>query len=257
MNNSEQQPNTSNLQTLETELALTKAEIEEFRKLPKEEQEKQKDEKLASLEGLQTKFDLAIQEAIRTGDIESAKGIKEKYARAIEDLEEIVKATERPELPLGAEIFEVIPDPEITSAEIAIKKLETKGFKVSEIAKEMLKKINWLEKKKSSYEIVVIRARDIFLDHSKHGKSYTYAEIRKKAQEFGLGIIPQALVPDIRLNYKNKNGKWMKIATELIGGRNGDLTFFNCYSDLSLNDDNAGGVDMTWHGTTIFFFSRK
>ena len=60
MSNHEQQPNTTNLQSLETELSLTQAEMEEFRKLPKEEREKQKGEKLNKLQALQDKLDQAI-----------------------------------------------------------------------------------------------------------------------------------------------------------------------------------------------------
>ena len=63
MHNIEQQPKDGlSLQTLETEVALTQAEMEEFRKLPTEEQEKQKTEKFAKLQALQTKLDQAIQE---------------------------------------------------------------------------------------------------------------------------------------------------------------------------------------------------
>jgi len=87
MSKQEQQTNISNLQTLETELALSKQEMEEFRKLPKEEQEKQKDEKLAQLNNLNDKLDQLIQEAIQTGDFEEVKRLKEELNYEVNSLE--------------------------------------------------------------------------------------------------------------------------------------------------------------------------
>ena len=62
MHNIEQQPTSLDPSPLESEFSLTQAEMEEFRKLLPEEQEKQKTEKLARLQALQTKLDQAIQE---------------------------------------------------------------------------------------------------------------------------------------------------------------------------------------------------
>ena len=87
MNTSERQPN-SDLQALETELTLTKQEIEEFQKLPEEEQEKRKDERLTKLKRLQSKLDEAIQEAVRTGEMEEARRLKEELEKEVKDLEE-------------------------------------------------------------------------------------------------------------------------------------------------------------------------
>jgi len=85
----ERQPNIeSNPQTLESEVALTKQEIEKFGKLPKKEREKQKDEQLAKLKELQEKLDQAIQEAIKTGDLEEAKRLKEQLENEMRDIEE-------------------------------------------------------------------------------------------------------------------------------------------------------------------------
>jgi len=88
MKTPERQPNIeSNPQTLQNEVALTKQEIEEFQKLPKEEREKQRDEQLAKLKDLQIKLDQAIQEAIRTGDLDEAKKLKDNLKTDIEELE--------------------------------------------------------------------------------------------------------------------------------------------------------------------------
>jgi hypothetical protein len=94
MKTPEQQPTTSSLQSLQNEMVLTKQEMEEFRKLPKEEQEKQKETKLAELQALQTKLDLAMQEAIKTGDLTEVKKLKDQLEQEIVDLTEKVEATE-------------------------------------------------------------------------------------------------------------------------------------------------------------------
>ena len=74
--------------TLPTELSLTKAELEAFKQLPKEEQEKQKDTKLTELKALQTKLDEAIQNAITTGDITEARRLRDELEKEIQDLEQ-------------------------------------------------------------------------------------------------------------------------------------------------------------------------
>ena len=88
MSTPERQPNTSDLQTLEMEINLTKQEMEAFRKLPKKEQNKQKKEKLAKLLEIQVKLDQAIQGAIQTGELDEAKKLKEQLENEMRDLEE-------------------------------------------------------------------------------------------------------------------------------------------------------------------------
>jgi len=93
MKTPERQPNIeSNPQTFQDEVALTKQEIKEFQKLPKKEREKQRDEQLAKLKELQEKLDQAIQEAIKTGDLEEAKRLKEQLENELFDLESLLGA---------------------------------------------------------------------------------------------------------------------------------------------------------------------
>ena len=89
MINQEQNPQNSdyNLQTLVNEVALTKQEINEFQKLPKEERRKHRDEKLKKLEDLKVKLDQMIQEAIRTGDLGEAKKLNEQIEKELSELE--------------------------------------------------------------------------------------------------------------------------------------------------------------------------
>ena len=99
MSNSEQQPNIeSNLQTLENELVLTKQEITEFKKLSKEEREKQRDQIIIKLKELQIKLEQTIQEAIKTGDLAEAKKLKEGLEKEIQNLEEKIKIIEGPKI---------------------------------------------------------------------------------------------------------------------------------------------------------------
>jgi translation initiation factor 2 beta subunit (eIF-2beta)/eIF-5 len=190
----------SNLQTLESELALTKQEMEEFKKLPKEEQKRQKDEKLEKLKNLSSKLDVEIQEAIRTGKLDEARNLKEIIEKEMRDLEDQIKVTERPEIP-NMEVMEVIPDPEITSAQTAVARLEENGHRVFNDARYLLRRVEWREKLRSTYEIVSCSVGDLFGDRGEH----TYAEIKVKAQELELGLIPPALVPSIQLSHKKNN----------------------------------------------------
>ena len=172
--------------------------------------------------------------------------------KEINDLTEKFEVSEQSELKFEW-IKEITPDSEITSAETAIAKLEAEGHKIYDYAKDMLTKVNWSEKLKSSYEIVSFSVGDLFGDKNVH----TYADIKAKAQELGLDLVPQALAPSIRLNYE-KNGEWTRLAMEAIRDRDGDLRLFNCDRDgsgswLSLNN---GRDDGKWHDLSRFFFVR-
>lgn len=123
---------------------------------------------------------------------------------------------------------EIIPDPEITSAETAIRKLEKEGYKINDYAKDMLTKVDWEKPLKDSYEIVSISVGELFGDTEGH----TYLDIRAKAIENGLDIIPAALAPEIRSNYP-KNGDHSILAMEAIRDSNGSLGFFSCLGNDS------------------------
>ena len=242
----------SNLQTPETSANLTAQEISDFKKLPKAEQEKEKQAKLAKLLDLQNKADQAMSEAIKSGDLGKVKEIKAHLDKEMQDLEQQVNATEILKSNIS---FEVIPDPEITSAETAIAKLEQEGHKIGDYAKEMLTKVDWQEKLKSSYEVVSFSVSDLFNDKNLH----SFGDIKIKAQELGLDLIPQALAPSIRLNYP-KDGDWTVMALkESITDRGGYLRLFNCNrngSESWLNNNN-GNDDNKWNDNNRFFFVRK
>lgn len=149
---------------------------------------------------------------------------------------------------------EITPDPEITSAETAVTKLEAEGYSVGDYAKDMLTKVNWQEKLKSSYEVVSFSVGALFGDEKVH----TYADIKSKAQEQGLDLVPQSLAPSIRLNYE-KNGKWTPIAMEAIRFRDGSPSLFGCnrYGDGSWFDVDYGHDDCGWNPFDRFFFVRQ
>jgi len=150
---------------------------------------------------------------------------------------------------------EITPDPEINSAETAIAKLEAEGHKISDYPKDMLTKVNWQEKLKSSYEVVSFSVADLFGDKNSH----TFGDIKAKAEELGLDLIPQSLAPSIRLNYP-KDGEWTTMALkESIRGRGGDLRIFYCNrggSGAWLHND-YGHDGHGWNHSARFFFVRK
>ena len=245
----------SNLESLSTEFSLTKEELENFKKLGKDEQEKQKQDKQAKIQELSDKLDLAIQNAIKTGDLTEARKLKDQFKKEIGDLREQIEITESLKLPEGAIVMEITPDPKITSAETAIEKLEAQGHKISDYAKDMLTKVNWKEKLNKSYEIISISVGDLFKDKEVH----TYKDIKAKAKEFGLDLVPASLAPEIRSNYP-KGGDWTAIAMEAIRDRDGKLGLFYCNGDgsgswLSYGDGGSGGNE--WRDVSRFFFVRK
>ena len=149
---------------------------------------------------------------------------------------------------------EITPDPEINSADTAIAKLEAEGHTMGDYGKDMLAKVNWAEQLKSSYEVVSFTVGELFDDRDVH----TYADIKSKAQELGLDLVPQALAPSIRLNYP-KDGEWTNIAMNAIRDRDGYLRIFHCNgrgskSWLGLS---SGRDDGRWHDGSRFFFVRK
>jgi len=91
MPNPEQQ-NISNLQTFENEAALTRAEIEAFNKLPKKEQKKQEQERLAKLLELQDKLEQAVIDGAKAGNFDEAKKLKEEIEKEILDLNVLLSA---------------------------------------------------------------------------------------------------------------------------------------------------------------------
>jgi ABC-type transport system involved in cytochrome bd biosynthesis fused ATPase/permease subunit len=86
----EQQPDVSNLQTLESEFSLTKRELDQFRKLPKAKQEEQKKELVSRLHQRQEALEQAIQEAIQTGKSDEVKRMVDQQQREIRDLEDLL-----------------------------------------------------------------------------------------------------------------------------------------------------------------------
>lgn len=149
---------------------------------------------------------------------------------------------------------EIIPDKEINSAKTAIQKLEAEGYQIGDYAKDMLTKVNWKEKLKNSYEIVSFSVGELFGDT----KIHTYAEIKARALEEGLELIPAGLAPEVRLNYE-KNGEWTRLAMEAIRDLDDYPGLFDCYgigSESWLhNSDGRDGNE--WVGFYRFFFARK
>jgi len=250
-----QQPNISNTANLESKKSsslFTKDELNKFKNLSEKEQKKQQEERLQKLEELQNKFRSAVEEATKTGKVEEAQKLKTAFDKDAEELKQLIKATEIWE---NAFSMEIIPDKEINSAKTAIKKLKAKGHIVQDYAKDMLTKVDWKEKLKDSYEIISISVGELFGDTKVH----TYADIKSKAIENGLELVPAKLAPSIRLNYE-KNGEWTPIAMEAIRERDGYLALFDCTdsdSGSSLLGNYDASDDDVWYSNMRFFFVRE
>jgi len=247
MKSQEQKPNISNLESKKSAALLNEGELSAFRKLPHKEQKKQQEDRLKKLEELNNNFRIAIQEATKTGSVDEAKKLKVAFDKDAEELKQLIAETEI----YNVKVMEIIPDKEITSAETAIEKLENEGYKISDQAKDMLAKVNWKEKLKDSYEIISIPVGELF-GGADEIKIYHYAEIKAKAIEQGLELVPAKLAPSIRLNYE-KNGGWTSIAMEAIRDSDNYPRQFDCYRDWL--SGYYGGTG--WASSYRFFFVRK
>jgi len=87
--NPELQPE-ANLKALEQEVSLTKEEITKFQNLSPEEQEKQKQGRLAKLLELQNKLEQAVADGAKAGNFEEARRLKEQIEKEIADLEQVI-----------------------------------------------------------------------------------------------------------------------------------------------------------------------
>ncbi len=260
MNTPESQPNTqSNLQTLEADFSLTKKELEDFKKLSKEEQEKQKQDKLAKLSDLHTKLDQAIQGAIKTGELDEAKELKEQLEKEIKDLEEQVEVTKLPEgLERGIKMEVTIGGK--TKDEL-IKEMKKTKIKISDHAIQMMNDPNFtISKKKEHLNLVKISVKDLgFADH------ISTDEIYEKAQKLGLELCPAEVGPQLRLKYKDQSdGNFYKIGMKPIF--NSDSKRFGVF-ELGRSDLVDGGLvfetseiylEKGWFNyDTFVFVSRK
>jgi len=150
--------------------------------------------------------------------------------------------------------MEVKKDKEIISAETAIQKLKAEGHDISGYAKDMLSKVDWKEKLKDSYEIISLSVGDLFGDTTWH----TYADIKTKAEENGLDLVPANLAPEIRLSYP-KSGEWTRLAMKAIDDRDGPPSLFRCGRDGSRSwlGHDLGRDGSGWNDSSRFFFVRK
>ena len=252
MENLKPQQNTQNLESDKSADLFMQEVINKFRKLPKLKRGSICAEKMDELEEINNSIRLAVEEATKTGSIEKIEEAKKLQAEFNEKAGELKQLIEATELFVGEFVMEIIPDKEITSAETAIQKLEKEGYEITSYAEDMLAKIDWEEKLKDSYEIISITAAELFGDTESH----TYAEMKAKAIEKGLELVPAKLVPSIRLNY-DKKGFGISIGTKAIAERYGNLKLFFCYMDRSVPwlYTTSGGDDSGCFGT--FFFVRK
>jgi len=83
--------NTQNLESRNSAALLSQAELDEFRKLPKEEQKKQQEARLKKLEELQNEFRKAVEEATKTGNVEQAKKLKLAFDKDAKELKQLVE----------------------------------------------------------------------------------------------------------------------------------------------------------------------
>ncbi len=108
---------------------------------------------------------------------------------------------------------------------ITKKHLESKGFKVSQWASEMMDKLEW--NNQGTYEVVIKTVSELGLTNGG-----TLKEIYAKAKEQGLELCPPEMGPAFRLAYKDHpRYEWVRIAMEPITDSFGSLEVFYVGTD--------------------------
>ena len=241
----------SNLQTLEKEMVLTAQEISDFKKLPKEEQEKEKQERLFRLENLKNEADQAMSEALKTGDLERVKKIKGQLDKEISDLQ--IKFDIADSLEVVSEIF---PDLEAKSTDVALSKLNDEGYVIHKLVeKKLQEEIDWGEKMKDSYKIVSVTVHDLFYDNDEH----TYDDILVRAKGNKLEPISARLALSVCEQLpENSNKKIVAMNNIVSQGVPGVFLFLV----TTFEDNRWGALDFTdgskkFGSDMTFIFSQQ
>jgi hypothetical protein len=90
--------------------------------------------------------------------------------------------------------------------------------------------------------------------------SATYKDICARAEELGLGLCPNEVGPQLRLQYKDQpKGEWLRIAMEPIADSDGHLNIFKVehLDDVLWLNGNIGHPDLTWLAGNRFAFCLR
>ena len=134
--------------------------------------------------------------------------------------------------------------------------LKKDNFKISDWANDIMGKsaffVTSFEKK---IQLVNVSVAELGF---KNGA--TYKDICERAEELGLGLCPNEVGPQLRLQYQDQpKGEWLRIAMEPITDSDGNLHIFRVAHDgdgLWL-DGNDGHADDFWPGRLRFVFRLR
>lgn len=134
--------------------------------------------------------------------------------------------------------------------------LKAYGFKIGDWASDILGKPAFtVAAKETEVELVKVLVRDLGFQNGAVQK-----DIYRKAQELGLGLCPNEVGPQLRLQYKDQPlGEWLRIAMEPISDSVGFLFAFNVvYDDDGLWLRGGGGRPAGfWDAVGQFVFVRR
>ncbi|MBI4812454.1 hypothetical protein HY798_03390 [Candidatus Falkowbacteria bacterium] len=172
---------------------------------------------------------------------------KEQIAGSVSDLKNKIKASVKIKAYVGEleeEIFKILPEnveyvyTNFPEGKIKFKNIilgsgpktanefergiKSEGHKISDWAKDILKKINFENiKEKTEAELIILSAASLGF---KNGA--TMQEIYEKAKKLGLELCPAEVGPEFRLQYKKdeqSKGEYLFIGMEPMGGSGGRL----------------------------------
>ena len=136
-----------------------------------------------------------------------------------------------------------------------IKEIESKGMKVSDWAKEILRKAKFEHLIKQNIDLVKMSVAELGFENGA-----TLKEIYSKAKEIGLELCPNEVGAELRLQYADQpEYEWFRIAMEAITDSDGNRTLFNVAQDgdaLWLYG-NYGDDDYFCRASNIFVFCLR
>ena len=140
------------------------------------------------------------------------------------------------------------------SVEALVKAIEAKGYKLSDWARDIAKKVT-LAKEATEVELVMVTVGELGF---KNGA--TRKDIYDRAISLGLSLCPAEVGMQLRLQYEDQpKGEWLLVAMEPITGSGGGLDVFRVVRDdddrwLGANYGHPGDV---WNADDRWVFLRS
>jgi hypothetical protein len=176
------------------------------------------------------------------------------YIEHPESVQQLLKVFSAPQVKKEFPIWKIVSLGTQKSVEDLTKALTSNGFRISDWAAQILKKIP-LATAETEIELVNVSVSDLGFE-----RGATRAQICARAAEYGLGLVPAEVGPQLRLQYADQPfGEWLLMAMEPITDSGGRLSVFRVERD----EDGQwlytfyGSPGLEWNPGNRWVFARR